>query len=227
MIRIAVQSRWPKCGHALVIGVVEVERRHSFTFSRVFAIVCLTLVIFQASLAARRADDKRMGFTVSDAPWTLTLPVNDFVVERRQFRPDGRSAYFMMSDEKTHLNVSLFIESVADCDTSKSCRDMVWKAGNPGWENPQNVVQSAIGEVHCFEFLVPSFRGQPVQQQHMYAEFVVDGFWVDLHISKMLYETTEHELFERIVKSIKFEPKENKPTKNSKRSQDKTKTDHA
>ena len=191
------------------------RRRHSFTWSRVF-IVCGTLVIFQASLAGSRADDKRMAFTVSAAPWTLTLPVNDFVVAQRQFKPDGRSAYFMMSDEKTHLNVSFFIEPVGQCDNSKACRDMVWKMGNPSWENPQHVVQAAIGEVHYFEFLIPSFRGQPVQQQNMYAEFVVDGFWVDLHISKVLYKSTEHELFERIVKSIKFEPKENKPVKNSK-----------
>ena len=88
------------------------------------------------------------------------------------------------------------------------------EAGNPSWENPQNVVQAEIGDIHYFEFMVPSFMGQPVQQQNMYAEFVVDGFWVDLHISKVLYKSTEHELFERIVKSIKFEPKESKATKN-------------
>ena len=187
---------------------------HSITLSRVFTIVCAILVTFQVLLAGGQADDKRMRFTVSAAPWTLTLPVNDFVVERRQFKPDGGSAYFMMSYEKTHVNVSFFIEPVGHCESSKSCRDMVWKAGNPAWENPQNVVQAAIGDIHYFEFLVPSFRGQPVRQQNMYAEYVVDGFWVDLHISKALYKSTEHELFERIVKSIKFEPKETKLTRN-------------
>jgi hypothetical protein len=50
----------------------------------------------------------------------------------------------------------------------------------------------------------------PVKQQNMYAEFVVDGYWVDLHISKVLYEPKDHVLFEELVKSIKFEPKEEK-----------------
>jgi hypothetical protein len=84
---------------------------------------------------------------------------------------------------------------------------MVWKAGNPSWVNPQNVVQAEIGNVSFFEFLIPSFQGMPIQQQNMYAEFVVNGFWVDLHISKVLYKPDEHGLFDRIIKSIKFEPK--------------------
>jgi len=35
-------------------------------------------------------------------------------------------------------------------------------------------------------------------------------FWVDLHISKVLYKPEEHELFELLVKAIRFEPKEKK-----------------
>jgi hypothetical protein len=45
-----------------------------------------------------------------------------------------------------------------------------------------------IGEVSFFEFLIPSFRDMPIQQQHMYAQLVVDEFWVDMHISKASYQ---------------------------------------
>ena len=181
---------------------------------RVFGVLCVVLLASHLTAVGVERDEKRMSFTVRAAPWTLTMPAADFAVAERKVKPDGRSAYFMMSDKQTHLNVSFFIEPVGACDNSKACRDMVWKLGNPSWENPRNVVQAEIGDIHYFEFLVPSFRGQPVQQQNMYAEFVVDGFWVDLHVSKALYKSTEHELFERIVKSIKFEPKESKTTKN-------------
>jgi hypothetical protein len=57
---------------------------------------------------------------------------------------------------------------------------------------------------------MPSFRNMPFKQQNMYAEFVVDGFWVDFHISKVLYTPEEHVLFEELVKAVKFEPKEKK-----------------
>ncbi|HZT34317.1 MAG TPA: hypothetical protein VFA15_00240 [Nitrososphaera sp.] len=100
-----------------------------------------------------------------------------------------------------------------DCKDSKACRDMVWKLGNPSWENPQKVIQSEIGDVSYFEFFMPSFQGQPVKQQNMYAEFVKDGFWVDMHISKVLYKPEEHKLFEGVIKSVEFEPKNLQPQK--------------
>lgn len=169
--------------------------------------VCGVLVLINATVVCRHLDEERISFTVPAAPWMMTLPADDFVIKQKHIKPDGRSGYFYIVDDQKHLNVSFFIEPVGKCNSSKSCRDMVWKAGNPAWERPQNVVLSEIGEVSFFEFLQPSFRGQPVQQQNMYAQFVVDGFWVDLHISKVLYKPVEHALFERIVKSIKFQPK--------------------
>lgn len=168
---------------------------------------CVSLLMFQTLAQAQTSDEKRIGFTVPAAPWNLTLPKDNLVVEEPQFKPDGRSGYFAMNDEKNKMTISFFIEPVKDCKDSKSCRDMVWKLGNPSWENPQNVVQSEIEGASYFEFLIPSFRGMPVKQQNMYVEFVKDGFWVDLHISKVLYKPQEHELFERLVKSIKFERK--------------------
>jgi len=177
---------------------------------RVLTMLCWILLVAQSAVAVDSGDDKRIGFTVKAAPWTLTLPAGDFVVAQREVKPGGREGYFYLTSEQSHLNVSFFIEPVRNCKDSKSCRDMVWKAGNPGWENPKNVVSSQIGEVSYFEFLVPSFRGQPIRQQNMYAEFVVDGFWVDFHISKVLYKPDEHKLFEDLVKAIKFEPKEDK-----------------
>ncbi len=176
-------------------------------FRQIFSLLCLLLILWQTSAIAKHPDDKKISLTVPAAPWTLTLPGDNFAIEREQVKPDGRYGYFLMSDEKNNIMVSVFIEPVVKCKDSKSCRDMVWKLGNPSWESPQNVVLSDIGGVHFFEFLMPTFRGQPIQQQNMYAQFVVDGFWVDMHISKVLYKPQEHEMFERIIKSVKFEPK--------------------
>ena len=142
----------------------------------------------------------------------MTLPAKDFEIAQRQEKPDGSGAYFFLTSEQSHLNVSFYIEPVSACKDSKACRDMVWKSGNPAWEKPKNFISSQIGDISYFEFLIPSFQGQPIRQQNMYAEFVVDGFWVDLHISKVLYKPEEHELFEQLVKAIKFEPKQDKVT---------------
>jgi len=176
---------------------------------KAFSALMVVMSLFQAATTA--AEEGRMGFSVPAASWTLTLPKEGLVVANQQIKPDGRSGYFSLIDEKNKLNISFFIEPVKDCQDSKSCRDMVWKLGNPSWENPQKVVQSEIGDVSYFEFFMPSFRGMPVKQQNMYAEFVKDGFWIDMHISKVRYKPEEHELFERVIKSVRFEPKEGRP----------------
>jgi len=106
----------------------------------------------------------------------------------------------------------MFIEPASACKDSKSCRDLVWKSGNPTWINIKNVVQSEIGEISTLEFLLPSFQGMDIQQQNLYAEFVVDGYWVDMHISKVLYQPEDHKLFEQLVQSVRFEPKKSNKT---------------
>ena len=175
--------------------------------TRTFFILSILLLISETPALTRQSDEERIGFTVAAAPWTLTLPKDGLVVKHREVKPDGQSGYFSLADEKRRINISFFIEPARNCKDSKACRDMVWNAGNPLWEDPQNVVQSEIDGVSYFEFFMPSFQGVQLKQQNMYAEFVRDGFWVDLHISKVLYQPEEHKLFERVIKGIKFEPK--------------------
>lgn len=159
------------------------------------------------SPGAGTSQEKRLSFTLPQVPWTLTLPADDFEIAQRQMNQDGSGVYYHLVDKNQNLNVSMFIEPATRCKDSRSCRDMVWKLGNPTWVNLQNVVLSEIGDISYFEFLMPTFQGMPIKQQNMYAQFVVDGYWVDLHISKVLYKPEEHRLFERLVKSAKFEPK--------------------
>ncbi|MDT5296027.1 MAG: hypothetical protein QOJ76_2907 [Acidobacteriota bacterium] len=178
---------------------------------KAFSMLCILMVLCQASVTSKTLDEERLGFSVPAAPWTLTLPKGDIIVAKRQVKPDGRYGYFLMNDEKKMMSISFFIEPVENCKDSKSCRDLVWKSGNPSWENPQKAVLAEIGDVSYFEFFMPSFQGVAFKQQNMYAEFVKDGFWVDLHISKTDYQPQEHEMFEQIIKSIKFEPKSSQP----------------
>ena len=186
------------------------NRRLFFRSAALVGTFCVLLLAVPTADAVRLTAEKRVSFTVPAAPWSLTLPAANFQLAQQKIKPDGSAAYFYLMDEQSHLNVSFFIEPVSKCKDSKACRDMVRDAGNPMWENPKNLVTSQIGEISYFEFLMPSSGGVPFQQQNMYAEFVVDGFWVDLHISKVLYKPEDHKLFEELVKSIEFEPKKEK-----------------
>ena len=99
-----------------------------------------------------------MGLTVSKSPWTIFITGEALVLKIQKIEPDGSRGYFMLVDEKAELFASIFIEPVNKCKTSKECRDLVWKHGNPGWQNPQNVKLSEIGEISILELLVPSYK---------------------------------------------------------------------
>ena len=86
---------------------------------------------------------------------------------------------------------------------------MVLKAGNPAWGEYQDLLTSEIGDVSFFEFFRPEVQEMPVKMLDMYAEFVRDGYWIDLHISKVLYREQHHILFENLIRSAAFEPKAN------------------
>ena len=174
--------------------------------TRFFALLVL-LTLTQTVVVSSSLDEERLSFTLPNAPWVLSLPKTGLVVQETKTKPDGSGVYYSLSDEKNQLMVSFYIEPAKECQNSKSCRDMVLKAGNPSWENPQGMVQTDIGNASCFEFFIPSVQGVPVKQQNLYAEFVQDGYWVDMHVSKILYDPQDHELFERVIKSVKFEPK--------------------
>src|SRR6185436_10594759 len=98
------------------------------------------------------------------------------------------------------------------------CRDFVLKTGNPEWGKVQDVVKSTIGEFSYFEFFRPTVQNQPLQMLDMYAEYVADGYWIDLHISKPLYKKTDHLLFENLIKSIRFVSKTGEPITDSDKS---------
>src|SRR5260370_11650643 len=175
---------------------------------RMLTIIALAAILFQIDRPSLAADGRNLKFTVPDAPWNLILPQGSLIVEKQEIQPNGQAGYFHLNDQRAGINVSFYIEPAGKCTTSKDCRDMVWKLGNPAWENPQNVVLSEYGDVSVCEFFMPLFRRVPVNQQNIYAEFVVNGFCVDLHISKIAYKPTDHNLLERIARSIVFEPKQ-------------------
>ena len=175
--------------------------------TRLLAIGCV-LLLSQAIGFGRPAQEKRLSFTYPQVPWTLTLPADNFQIARKQMKNDGNGVYFHLVDETQEINLSMFIEPAVRCKDSKSCSEMIWKLGNSTWIDLQNVSHSQIGEVSIFEFLLPSYQGIPIRQYNMYAQFVVEGFWVDMHISKVQYQPEDRKLFERIVKAVKFEPKQ-------------------
>lgn len=180
--------------------------------TRIISATFTFIFLFSALITAQTVKEDRIAFTVIDAPWLIMLDSANFELTNQQVKPDGKSAYFMLSNKESGLNVSFYIEPAVKCKTSEECRDFVLTTGNPKWGEFQNLVNSKIGGVSYFEFFRPKVRDVPLQVLDMYAQFVEDDYWVDLHLSKVLYKKEDHKLFEDFVKSIRFVSKTGKAT---------------
>jgi tetratricopeptide (TPR) repeat protein len=179
------------------------SRRILVTLPAVFFLLsCPTQIAYSLQLEA-----SSLRLSVPKAPWTVVISGEALSLNQQRIQPDGQRGYFMMTDSKARVFASLYIEPVDECKTSKECRDLVWKRGNPAWQNPKDVKLGEIGEISILELMVPEYQGLPMRQQNMYAQFVLDGYWVDLHLSKVQYQDKDRVFFERMVKSVRFEPK--------------------
>ncbi|HEY0461308.1 MAG TPA: DUF4019 domain-containing protein [Pyrinomonadaceae bacterium] len=182
---------------------------------RLFPASFCLILLFQVFAAAQTVVEDRVAFTTAEAPWMVILDGNNFVLQDLQVKPDNQSGYLLMHDKTGGMTVSMFIEPVVKCKTGDECREFVLKTGNPAWGKFQNLVQSKIGDFSYFEFFRPTVQNQPLQVLDMYAEYVENGYWVDLHISKILYKKEDHSLFENFVKSVRFVSKTGKPATDS------------
>jgi len=164
------------------------------------------LLVFQAFVSGQAVVTKdQIRLTTPEAPWTLVIDGNNLDIKTVQTKPGG--AYFLIYPDKDGLNISVFIEPADKCKTSDGCRDFVLNTGNPAWGKFQGLVKSRFGDFSYFEFFRPEVQGQPLKMQDMYAQYVESGYWVDLHISKVLYKKEDKLLFEKLISSIKFVPK--------------------
>jgi hypothetical protein len=188
------------------------------TSTRLISIFFVFIVLLQVFAAAQTVSEDRVAFTVIEAPWMVSLDGKQLETKDQQVKHDNKSGYFLLYNEKDSLTVSLFIEPAVKCKTSDDCRDFVLKLGNPEWGKIQDVVKSKIGDFSYFEFFRPTVQSQPLQMLDMCAEYVADGYWIDLHISKPLYKKTDHLLFENVIKSIRFVSKTGEPSSDSDKS---------
>ena len=177
-----------------------------------FVIVFALIPLVSGFVHAQDAFIDGVDLTTIKAPWTLRILGNDLDITQVQAKPDQASAYFMMASASSSINVSVFIEPVDKCKTGEGCRDHVLGLGNPAWGKYEQLAKGKLKDFSYFEFYRPEVQGKQLKMLDMYAEYVSEGYWVDVHISKALYSKQDHALFEKVINSISFVTKAGAPT---------------
>jgi hypothetical protein len=147
----------------------------------------------------RRGDSYRIA--LPEGRGALTFPSAGLVIEQED---DARPYYFLV-DRKTGLNVSFSFEPARECTTSASCRDEFSARLRKLYPGRRDWRDAKIGDVFISENTDPGAAGIELDQRHVNAHLVVNGVWVDVHLSKVRYREPDRSLFVDFIQSLRSE----------------------
>lgn len=148
------------------------------------------------------------------ASWSLQFPKAGLELQQSKFRNEGRSRYFHFSDKKG-LNISFFIEPASSCRTSLECRKMQHDTPSGSMKVSKYIKDYEINDFAVVEYFlekagddlirqIPALKDKIINQGNINAHYVKDGYWVDIHISKLNFTDSDKLYFENILKSLVF-----------------------
>ncbi len=174
-------------------------------------LVGLAVLIVLGLPPLARADlteaDGRFGITVPGITWVLTFPSQGYTLHFTQQRADGRGVYYMFVNASTGLNASVYLEPATACQTAPACREYYWEHRDSSMSTAQGVTRFERNGFALLEFLIPEMAGQPIQQYHFSGHQVRDGYWIDLHLSKVRYTPQDRQHFLDFVDGLVIVPK--------------------
>lgn len=174
--------------------------------TRSIIILGLALVIVSSIPAVTEMQEENgmVSLWSKGAGWVLQLPGKGYKLQVEKHKEVGVSHYYAFHNSDFSLNVSFFIEPVDECTSSEERRKQYWQNPGPVVVDPQKVTFFDLNGFSVVEFVVPMFKGMKVDQMNMSAHHVREGFWVDTHISKVLYQPKDRATFIEFIKSIRF-----------------------
>ena len=143
--------------------------------------------------------------------WALELDGTGFTARDNEIQADGRR-YFLAENFKTHMIVSVFLESSKEPVQAGECkRSLEEKAkSNAALASARlrGVEYRESGELQILDFVLPEFDGVPKNQKNIFGCLIKDDVFVDIHISKLFFKAADQPLFDALLQSIHFVPRD-------------------
>jgi hypothetical protein len=154
-------------------------------------------------------DDKTL-ISVEQFDWFVGFPPrDDFKLNKMRISEDHNGGYFVFTNTRNNSIVSFYIEPIIEeeltrnCIDSKCLRDVSWQNLRPTLKSPTNIRFYEIEDAAIFDYTI----NDPINQINLFAYLCKDGYRIDVHISKVLFEESDKEYLINFVKSLSYERK--------------------
>jgi len=144
-------------------------------------------------------------------PWALELEGTGFTPRSNEIQPDGRR-YFLAENTKTRAVVSVYLEVLkapaqpGEC--KRSLEEKMKRNSSLAAGVLRGVSHRESGEMQILEFTLPELDGVPTSQKNIFGCLIKDDVFVDIHLSKVFFKPADGALFDALLESFRFVPRE-------------------
>jgi hypothetical protein len=154
----------------------------------------------RSQAGTRGPGQKAYKLAIPGKNWAVEIKLpSSFSIESPEVSPDGERAKLSGSEEATGLQLSLFLEKAPTEGDAAAARDFYWKRMQASPLKMEDVRFSEKNGAAILEYIVKeiSWKNANLYLSH-------DGYWADLHLSKMLFRDADQGYFETILNSVRI-----------------------
>jgi len=176
-----------------------------------YLILTIALLLKAAASAQDAPVSPKFDVWLPGKPWALELDGAGFTTRSNEIQPDGRR-YFQAENIKTRAIVSVYLEALKAPAQPGECKHTLEEKMKRNSALASGALRGVIyresSEMQILEFTLPELDGVPTSQKNIFGCLIKDGTFVDIHISKVFFKAADQPLFDALLQSVRFVPRE-------------------
>lgn len=168
------------------------------------AVLLILATVSPIDAGKGKRSKQTQSLSLDEADWSLEIDLPRFKIEERATRPDGSGTMLRGASRKTEMIASVFLERNPELSSKEECKEHYWSKAMQGpfpKSNVEFISTETMEQVHHF---VKEYKGIALMQKSVNAFMYRDDVCVDVHLSKVLYESKDAELFTAILDTVRF-----------------------
>jgi tetratricopeptide (TPR) repeat protein len=143
--------------------------------------------------------------------WALELDGTEFTTKANEIQADGRR-YFLAENTKTRAVVSVYMEAAKGPAQPGECKRSLEEKEKRNSSLASGFLKGVSyrenGEMQILEFTLPELDGSPTNQKNIFGCLIKDDVFIDIHISKIFFKAADQPMFDALLESFHFVPRE-------------------
>jgi hypothetical protein len=149
--------------------------------------------------------DRTLRLDYPGKPWSLTAKLEGFEFGEPRLSDADDVVAIAGYDAESELLITIRLEPAVLPGDASVCRDHHWRLIKERHTTIRGVKLSERGSMAVVEFITPALEGISAEQKQVHGYLVVDGVWIDIHLSTAVFELEDELLLSRILRRFEVE----------------------